>query len=92
MGHLVMETLWEQALHQNSAVIFNLALANLERVVVTTVPFQIHHLKDNGNGNGNGHDHEDLPPPWPLEETDDDEPPALAGPPAGDIPVTPPTP
>ncbi|MCC7208040.1 MAG: APC family permease [Anaerolineae bacterium] len=88
MGHLVMDTLWEQALHQNSAVIFNLALANLERVVVTTVPFQIHHLRKgedgNGNGNGdgngnghaNGHDHGDLalPPPWPLEEASDAAP------------------
>lgn len=46
MGHLVMDTFWEQALHQNTAVIFNLALAGLERVVVTTVPYQIHHHKD----------------------------------------------
>ncbi|MBK9750568.1 MAG: APC family permease [Anaerolineae bacterium] len=51
MGHLVMDTYWEQALHQNTAVIFNLALAGLERVVVTTVPYQIHHHTDEG-----GHD------------------------------------
>jgi amino acid transporter len=42
MGHLVMDTFWEQGLHQNSAVIFNLALAQMERVVVTSVPYQIH--------------------------------------------------
>jgi hypothetical protein len=44
MGHLVMDTFWEQALHQNSAFIFNMALTGLERVVVTIVPYQIHHL------------------------------------------------
>lgn len=43
MGHLVMDTFWEQALHQNSAYIFNLALDGMERVVVTSVPYQIHH-------------------------------------------------
>lgn len=41
MGHLAMDSFWEQALHQNSAFIFNLALARMERVVVTTVPYQI---------------------------------------------------
>lgn len=42
MGHLVMDTFWEQALHQNSAFLFNLALGRMERVVVTSVPYQIH--------------------------------------------------
>jgi amino acid transporter len=42
MGHLVMETFWEQTLHQNSAFIFNLALGHMDRVVVTSVPYQIH--------------------------------------------------
>jgi hypothetical protein len=42
MGHLVMDTFWEQALHQNSAFIFNLALGRMERVAVTSVPYQIH--------------------------------------------------
>lgn len=42
MGHLVMDTFWEQALHQNSAFIFNLALGRMDRVVVTSVPYQIH--------------------------------------------------
>lgn len=46
MGHLAMDTVWEQGLHQNSAVIFSLGLQNLERVAVTTIPYQIHHLHD----------------------------------------------
>jgi hypothetical protein len=43
MGHLAMDTFWAQALHQNTALIFNVALSHMERVVVTTVPYQIHH-------------------------------------------------
>jgi amino acid transporter len=50
MGHLAMETFWEQALHQNSAFIFNLSLARMENVVVTTVPYQIRHKTPNGEG------------------------------------------
>jgi amino acid transporter len=46
IGHLAMDTYWEQALHQNSALLFTLVLSRMERVVVTTVPYQIHHLKD----------------------------------------------
>ena len=42
MGHLAMDTYWEQVLHQNSAVMFNLALSRMDRVVVTSVPYQIH--------------------------------------------------
>jgi amino acid transporter len=45
MGHLVMDTFWEQALHQNTAFIFNLALGDMENIAVTQVPYQIHHLK-----------------------------------------------
>jgi hypothetical protein len=41
LGQLVMDSLWEQALHQNSALIFNLALAKMDRVAVTVVPYQI---------------------------------------------------
>jgi len=48
MGHLAMETFWEQALHQNSAFIFNVALTGMERVVVTQVPYQVHHTRSNG--------------------------------------------
>jgi hypothetical protein len=44
IGHLVMDTYWEQALHQNSQILFDLALQNQERVVVIKVPYQIHHL------------------------------------------------
>ncbi|MEP6986320.1 MAG: APC family permease, partial [Chloroflexota bacterium] len=46
MGHLAMDTFWAQALHQNTALIFNVALSHMERVVVTTVPYQIHHNGD----------------------------------------------
>jgi amino acid transporter len=41
MGHLVMDTFWEQVLHRNSAFIFNVALTGLKRVVVAEVPYQI---------------------------------------------------
>lgn len=44
MGHLAMDTFWAQALHQNTAFIFNLTFAQMENVVVTTVPYQIHRL------------------------------------------------
>ena len=44
MGQLVMDTFWEQALHQNTAFIFNVALTGLPQVVVTAVPYQIGHL------------------------------------------------
>lgn len=43
LGHLVMDTFWEQALHQNTALLFTLSLSRLDRVVVTSVPYQIHH-------------------------------------------------
>lgn len=46
MGHLAMDTFWEQALHQNTAVIFNLALSRMENVAVTSVPYQIHGKRD----------------------------------------------
>lgn len=41
VGHLAMDSPWKQMLHQNSVLIFNMALSGLERVVVTIVPFQI---------------------------------------------------
>ena len=47
MGQLVMDTFWEQALHQNSAYIFNLSLSRMERVAVTSVPFQIRRRDEN---------------------------------------------
>ena len=50
MGHLAMDSFWEQGLHQNSAFIFNLALARMDHVVVTTVPYQIHHKVDGSRG------------------------------------------
>jgi len=41
MGHLAMDSLFSQALHQNSSIILNLGLTGLERVVVTIVPLQV---------------------------------------------------
>jgi len=52
LGHLAMDTPWEQALHQNSAIIFNIALQGLERVAVIAVPYQIHHLHQSNGQNG----------------------------------------
>ena len=42
-GHLAMDSVFTQVLHQNSSLILNLGLTGLERVVVTIVPVQIYH-------------------------------------------------
>ncbi len=59
MGHLAMDTYWEQALHQNTAVIFNLALSRMENVVVSSIPYRIHR-KHNG---GQKYEDQGLKPP-----------------------------
>ena len=59
MGHLAMDTFWEQALHQNTAVIFNLALGRMENVAVTSVPYQIH--REVLEGETSERQHEALP-------------------------------
>jgi polysaccharide deacetylase 2 family uncharacterized protein YibQ len=41
VGHLAMETLQGQALHQNAAITLNLALQDIKRVAVTTVAYQL---------------------------------------------------
>jgi hypothetical protein len=46
IGHLAMDSYWEQALHQNSSIILNLVLSRMDNVVFTTVPYQIHHEDD----------------------------------------------
>lgn len=48
VGHLAMDSVWKQALHQNSVFIFNLALNGLERVVVTIVPHQVGRHQNGG--------------------------------------------
>ncbi len=53
MGHLAMESVFSQALHQNSSLILNLGLTGLERVVVTIVPLQIHHEEEGSDVNLN---------------------------------------
>ena len=40
VGHLVMNTVPGQALHQNAAITLNLALQDIRRVAVTTVAYQ----------------------------------------------------
>lgn len=47
LGQLVMDTFWEQALHQNSALLLNLALSHMDKVAVTSVPYQIHRHEEN---------------------------------------------
>lgn len=47
IGHLAMESFWEQLLHQNAAYVFNVALANLPRVAVTQVPYQVRSQRQN---------------------------------------------
>ena len=43
MGQLVMDTYWEQALHSNSTFLLSLAISDMERIAITSVPYQIHH-------------------------------------------------
>lgn len=50
VGHLAMDTFWEQALHQNSGAIFSLAFSRYDNVAVTMVPYQIHHFDDHTDG------------------------------------------
>ena len=49
VGHLVMDNIRDQALHQNAAITLNLALQDLDRATVTTVSYR---LVTHKNGNG----------------------------------------
>lgn len=60
MGHLAMDSVFTQALHQNSSLILNLGLTGLERVVVTIVPLQVRHDEEGGEVNMNVMTGEDL--------------------------------
>jgi amino acid transporter len=53
LGHLAMDSVFTQALHQNSSLILNLGLTGLERVVVTIVPLQVRHDEEGGDVNLN---------------------------------------
>jgi amino acid transporter len=44
IGHLAMDSFWQQALHQNTAFVFNLALADLEHVMMTIVSYRIYDM------------------------------------------------
>ncbi len=60
LGHLAMDSVFTQALHQNSSLILNLGLTGLERVVVTIVPLQVRHDEEGGDVNNNIMTSEDL--------------------------------
>ena len=60
MGHLAMDSVFTQALHQNSSLILNLGLTGLERVVVTIVPLQVRHDEEGTDVNLNIMTGEDL--------------------------------
>jgi hypothetical protein len=49
VGHLVMDKFREQALHQNAAIVLNLALQDLDRATVTTVSYRLV-TRENGGG------------------------------------------
>ncbi|HKZ83382.1 MAG TPA: APC family permease [Anaerolineae bacterium] len=49
VGHLVMDKLREQALHENAAIILNLALQDVDHATVTTVSYR---LETHANGKG----------------------------------------
>jgi hypothetical protein len=51
VGHLVMDNLRDQVLHQNAAVVLNLALQDFDRATVTTVSYRLI-THDNGHGPG----------------------------------------
>jgi amino acid transporter len=60
MGHLAMDSVLTQALHQNTSLILNLGLTGLERIVVTIVPLQIRHGEEGEDINLNMMTGEDL--------------------------------
>ncbi len=60
MGHLAMDSVLTQALHQNTSLILNLGLTGLERVVVTIVPLQVRQSEEGGDINLNMMTSEDL--------------------------------
>ncbi len=60
MGHLAMDSVLTQALHQNTSLILNLGLTGLERIVVTIVPLQIRHGEEGEDINLNLMTGEDL--------------------------------
>jgi amino acid transporter len=61
IGHLAMDTFWEQGLHQNSSFILNLVLSRMDNVVFTTVPYHIRRLESE-----NGDDHAEPTKPEAL--------------------------
>ncbi len=52
VGQLQTGNPWSQLLHQNAHFIEQLALQDLDRVVTTVLPIQLHSLEDGQEGNG----------------------------------------
>lgn len=44
LGSLSTDSFWQQALHRNSSLIFRMAFRQMEGIVITSVPFQLHNL------------------------------------------------
>ncbi len=42
LGSLTTESFWQQALHRNSTLAFRMAFRQLEGIVITSVPYQLH--------------------------------------------------
>ncbi|MBX3063134.1 MAG: APC family permease [Anaerolineae bacterium] len=63
VGHLAMDTFWEQALHSNSSLILNLIFSRMENVVFTTVPYRIHtHEEDDAEDTKREPEQQELTP------------------------------
>lgn len=73
LGNLVMDTFWEQALHQNTALIFNLALGRMDKVAVTAVPYQIHRQADGHHVAVEPIPNPEVGSPSPLNSSNTDE-------------------
>jgi hypothetical protein len=41
LGQLAMPRYWEQLLHQNTNLLLDLVLRDMDRVIVTSIPYQI---------------------------------------------------
>jgi hypothetical protein len=61
MGELIMDSFWEQTLHENSALVLEFALRHLEGVVVTTVPFQLRRVRAEAEEGEGGEEQTELP-------------------------------
>lgn len=70
MGQLAMPNAWEQALHRNTNLLIDLVLRDMERVVVTSVPYQIDQARKYAD---RIRQELNLPPNAPLPIWEDDD-------------------